>query len=238
MLLLHVVIAVGCAPTLNSQLIDSVRRGDAKQVDELIAKGANANCADTNGVTALILAYECENLEVFVALLKHNANPNTVLPDSRSAMHMSATNANPAWLKHAIESGGNVNLSNSVPKYYSEMTPLFYAVGEGRIENIRLLLENGASIDHRRAKDRQFPLLHAAAVMRYDAAYELLIRGANYEQESAPGGQTLAKWLRKRNSDVWVTSDQREHFHKVWRFLIERGVDLGPFDGDLDIDGS
>lgn len=236
LLFLLVVFAAGCGKSVDSQLLDAVRRDDTIEVEELLVRGANADCRDRRGVTALILAYECGHLQVFKMLLEHHANPDIVLSDGRSAMHLSATNANSDWLRHAIENGGSVDLTEKGASYNPEMTPLFYAVGEGRIENIRLLLDNGASINFRRDLDRRFPLMHAAAVMRYDAAYELLLRGADYELECHPGNQTLAKWLRVLNGDEWVTSDQREHFHKVRHFLIERGIELGPFNKKADRD--
>ena len=63
-------------PSQDVQLLVAARHGDLKEVQKLIAKGADVNMADDNGVTPLIFAAMAGKTDVVRELLKAGADAN------------------------------------------------------------------------------------------------------------------------------------------------------------------
>ena len=64
------------APTLDEQLIGAAKSGDLAAVKTLLAKGADVNAKDGDGLTALIAAAGEGQLEVVRLLLNKGADAN------------------------------------------------------------------------------------------------------------------------------------------------------------------
>ncbi|WP_133407329.1 ankyrin repeat domain-containing protein [Parashewanella tropica] len=104
-------------------------------VGVLLDSGADANVQNAQGKTALHLAAECGEPEAIKKLLSRNANYLIRDHKSRLALHLAARNGHFKCVKKLI----NVStLSIHQPDGY-KLTPLRYAIREGRLDIVREL---------------------------------------------------------------------------------------------------
>lgn len=151
-------------------LILAASAGHAKVVEALVGLGADVQTHDNNGATALILAATQGHAEVVRALLKHGADVAAKDHDGGTALlnavffgyrdaaaellkykqGIDALDLNEAMLiaagmghndivKDMIQSRMSVNVTG-----LNNRTPLMAAVKFGRLDTVRLLLENGS----------------------------------------------------------------------------------------------
>lgn len=193
-------------------LVKAAVDGKAAQVAELASGGADVNAIGTRGVTPLLWTLKAKNAVGFEALLKAGADPNRVPPEfGYSAMWVVAGADDPQFLRIALRYGGNPNHPEN--GRISE-TPLFLAAGEGRMENVRMLLDAGANIN---AHDRfdATAANKATALGRFQVVAYLLERGFNHD---LPG---LAK--RVGISHVPPNSEAQHWKDRVIEMLKARG---------------
>ena len=67
---------VAPAQDVNEELWAAARKGDAKEIEALLAKGADVNAKTAYGVTALHFAADKGHLDAVKVLLKHKASVN------------------------------------------------------------------------------------------------------------------------------------------------------------------
>src|SRR5262249_40433893 len=67
-----------CVEDVNEQLWEAARRGDAKTIEALLAKGADIEARTHYGATALWLAASKGQLDAVKTLLAHKADPNVL----------------------------------------------------------------------------------------------------------------------------------------------------------------
>ena len=119
-------------------------------VQVLVEHGADIDLVDEQGLTAIALAVEKENLEIIRLLLQRKANPTTLISPDSERTHILVLAARirttPAKsLKMAqlmLEHGLDVNFRSSW-----DDTPLWWAADYGNLAVTRLLLDHGAFID-------------------------------------------------------------------------------------------
>lgn len=211
-------------------LAEAAGKGKIKLVDELIEKGVDVNARGKKNATPLFWALRNSNINGFTKLLAAGADPN-ILFAGGSIMHWAAKHENIAFLKAALQHGGNPNL---VAGQFSE-TPLFETiglVGNDRKENRRLLLESGADINARTVDESSYlpiggqtPVMKAAGLGRFDIVYELLEAGADYKIKS-DSGHDLANRVAQDVGAFVSGSPQEKDLRKVITWLSERGVNI------------
>jgi TPR repeat protein len=188
----------------------------------------DVNRQGKEGMTPLLWTFGAHNENGFLCLLKHRADPNLLAFDRTSVMKLAATDKNPAFLKMALEHGGNPNWTdpqNGRPIIFETIHPYSR-------EPIKVLIAAGADVN---AKDKsmpylQTPLYSAATLNQYDIVYLLLEAGADYTLTDEDGYNPLIYSIERHLLDPnfkllpWRA--------KVVEWLCERGVEVTPAEDD------
>ena len=90
---------------LRDGLFTAAASGDAYQVQTLLNAGADVNCADQNGYTALIVAAGNGNLNAVRALLRHGAMVSSRTGSGTTALSAALAIANPQIARILLEAG-------------------------------------------------------------------------------------------------------------------------------------
>jgi uncharacterized protein len=213
-------------------LAEAAGKGKIKKVEELAALGVDVNARGRENATPLFWALRNGNLKGFTKLLEMGADPNVVFGGG-SVMHWAAMHKEAAFLKAALQHGGNPNLTAG---QFSE-TPLFETIGltgDDRKENRRLLLASGADINARTVHDSSYmsvggqtPVMSAAALGRFDIVYELLLAGADYSIRNDSGHVLVDRVVQDIGAFVPNSLEER-NLQRVIDWLSERGVGIPP----------
>jgi uncharacterized protein len=179
---------------------------DLEAADLLIAAGANANAANTYGVTPLSLACTNQSAAMVEKLLKAGADPNGS-PSGTPVLMVAARTGNTDTVKLLLSHGANANARESA----RGQTALMWAVAEKHPEVARTLIEHGADV-HAHSTSGFTPLLFAAQQGDLDSARLLLESGASVNEAAPEEGTAL----------VVATHSGHE---ALARFLLEKGAD-------------
>ncbi len=132
--------------SMSSEMKDELLRayatqGDMAQIKQMIAMGANINCADEWGLTPLFNAAAHGHSDCVKLLLEAGAD----IAASDSVLAIAAGSGNPECVRILIEAGADVNLTTGNYKW----TPLHFAAFNGHCECIKLLIAKKAEINAR-----------------------------------------------------------------------------------------
>lgn len=142
----------------------------------LLAAGAQVNHAPKGAYTPLLIALYHEHMDCVQLLLEHGVDPLAPSPKGVAAIHMAAVQRNPEYLRHLLEVGADPNSTYSA--LLGKECPLILAAENGRVDNVRLLLQHGAKINQTDG-DGNTPLLCAILNGRVDCVQALLEAGAD-----------------------------------------------------------
>jgi len=193
-------------------------KGNIKDVKQYIQSGINPNWMGKYKLTPLFWALREHNIAGFKALLKNGANPNIIIRSGSSVMHLVSRLKNSEYLRLCIQYGGDVDLMDTK----TNETPLFMAVSPDGKQNIAILLEEGANIDHL-DKTRSSAIFRAASLNQYDAVHNLLVKGANYNIKNV-WNNTFIFYIE--NNRINKSSELYQWRKKVINFLIAKGVEI------------
>ncbi|XP_014675470.1 PREDICTED: ankyrin-3-like [Priapulus caudatus] len=122
-------------------LMKAVREDKEAAVRMLLSHGADANVADSHGVTTLYQAAWFGQLDIMRLLLEAGANPNVAMTKSGTTLLLKAVRkGNKAMVRMLLSHGADANVADS-----QERTSLYHAACLGRLDIVRLLLESGAN---------------------------------------------------------------------------------------------
>lgn len=163
-------------------LAEAIERGDLDQARAAIEQGAEVNAVGQKGMTPLFWALAKQKIDSFRFLLEQGADPNVevLLPTSfqeprAGAIEMAARLEDTAYLRALLEHGGD---PNTIVDTGWNMPVLYRAIMNRRPENVLLLLEFGADIDHRDNAGKT-PLIEAVTARMFEIALLLLRQGAD-----------------------------------------------------------
>ena len=168
--------------SLERELFEAVRRGDASRVEGLLEKGVNPDCKDENGLTPLHIAAKLGRVEVIKVLFVRGADPNSRDRNSATPLHLAAESGQEEAVRLLVELGADVNARDE-----SGRTPLHYAAMAGHFKVAALLLERGADANVSERVRGDTPLHAAVAAGHVDVARLLLERGADPNARNADG---------------------------------------------------
>jgi ankyrin repeat protein len=209
-------------------LMTTVRTGSLESVRLLLDRGANPNLADaTYQQTALMVAVRSNQPAIVALLIERGAGVDTA----------TRTGETPAWVLPnsvpgfghgvGIVRGGLPDRGSRAP-IPGGLTPLLYAVRDGRLEVARRLVEAGADVDRGDANGIT-PLISAITNNHVDVARFLIDRGADIRAADWYGRTPLWAAVETRNMDVdnatFVNSIDRAPFLELIQLLLERGAD-------------
>lgn len=122
--------------------VDAARAGDLAALTQLLVDNAALNERDATGETPLIAAALAGNTEIVVELIKRGADVKARNDRGLTALHAAAYSGDLPSVEALVVAG--VPVDDADNKF--EVTPLFVAAEEDRIEVFKYLLAQGADI--------------------------------------------------------------------------------------------
>lgn len=212
---------------LQVRLAVAVDRGDSGAVDAAVRDGADVNARGKDGFPILYWAMARNAAAGFEALVKNGADVTaecrdpalvTDVHEQDFIIRLALSADNPEFLRAVLRHGFDPDY---ILNEESKETLLFLAVYRHSEPAMQLLLDAGASIDHRNCAG--YTAMGSAMLIRdYQAVWFLLQGGADPLIRS-DGGRDLPA-LFKDYGSRGVRPDQRESFEKVVNELVKRGL--------------
>ncbi len=126
---------------VNSQLIEAGKKGETRNIEGLLAAGAEVDAKDEKGVTALMHASAEGHIQSVEALLDAGADVDAQASDGLTAL-MVVARGKTEIARALLDAGADVNA-----KAQHGVTPLLVAVAMGNTLIVRALLDAGADVD-------------------------------------------------------------------------------------------
>jgi ankyrin repeat protein len=231
------VLVGGCTPTatqidnMDAKSIFADRRvaeltlaaesGDVEKIKRLSKDGVNVNCKGRYNITPILRTILKKNKEGFAALLEVGADPNVLDHNGFAAVNLAAEEEDPFWIREALAHGGNANLVNTGNRFAPGKTTLFYAISEGRVENVKLLIAAGADVNHQ-SQHMGRPLGQAQG-STFEIVLLLLEAGAEYRHGSYDLVENMNRTIRNDLVAVGRSEKSIEAFYKTMKFLEKKG---------------
>ncbi len=173
-----VALLLWAASATDSPVADAAMRGDAEAVETLIARGADVNVPQGDGMTALHWAAERADAALVRILLEAGAAVDAVTRiGDYTPLHLAAKAGSADAVEALLEAGGDPHVVTET----GAVTAVHFAAGAGSADAIASLAGRGAEVDARESERGQTPLMFAAANGRVDAVRALLTLGADVE---------------------------------------------------------
>jgi len=210
---------------LDQKLVDAVARGNGDMIAQLIRQGADVNAVGHDGMRPLFWAIGKNNVKGFRVLLLNGADPNVTAYDSNSAdrslslMGLAAIAAEPAYLELALKHGGNPDGMVG----YGNRTIIFESILNHRPENVHVLIDAGADINHLDSSGST-PIQAAADVNDFEIVYFLLKAGADLKIKNRWGNDLAALLGLFGARGIERNSEQYKYYLKVLSEMENRGL--------------
>jgi ankyrin repeat protein len=229
--------------------------GNAALIEMLLKAGADANAPVLwHGETALMVAARTGKLDAVKALLDHGAQVNAKEDlHGTTALMWAAEQGHAAVLQLLIDRGAEVNAQAAVLPirkrgrgFASEtalkaaasgaagkgslplkgaLSPLVYAVREGAMDCVQILVKAGADVNGLSA-DGSSPLLVAVQNGFYQVAQFLLDRGAKPNAANNKGWTPLYLAVKNRNQEMTaIPGPSTDGVLEFIQTLLDRGAD-------------
>ena len=188
-------------------LADAAEHRNSGLVRELLAKGADVNAAQADGMTALHWAVNNDDAEMAGQLVRSRANVNATNRYGVPPLSTACTNGNAALVRLLLDAGANANAS--LP---GGETVLMTAARVGSLEAVKALLARGANPNAQERRD-QTALMWAAAEGHATVVRALIEAGSTINATLPSGFTPLFFAVREGHIDVV-------------RVLLEAGVNV------------
>jgi uncharacterized protein len=192
-----------------SPIADAAMKGDLAAVRALIARKANVNEAQGDGMTALHWAAERGDSAMAAVLIRAKASPGaTTRIGDYTPLHIAAKGGRAPIVKALLGAGSDAKARTS-----SGSTALHFAAAAGDTISIIALLDSGADANAREDEWQQTPLVFAATNGRAGAVRVLMKRGADaslYTKAVNLGEQAAAEQAAARKRDAVLVSFEPE----------------------------
>ena len=191
---------------------EAIARRRPAELARMISGGLDVDHRGRIGMNLLKWSLFSNCLECFETLLEAGASTEHFVAGEYTGkieqtplmplMQLAAGAPDPAFLTLALKHGGDPDARD----VYGDRTVMYYAILHSRMENLRLLVEAGADLNHRDWALKS-PLMAAVGYGNYELACFLLDEGAD---PSLPNnrGRTVAD--RVKQFGEFVRPDQRE----------------------------
>jgi ankyrin repeat protein len=158
-----------------SPIADAAMRGDVSAVRTLIARHADVNAPQGDGMTALHWAADHGDSAMTAELLRARANVTSrTRIGAYTPVHIAARTGNPAVVRALLAAGSDVKATTN-----SGATALHFAAAAGNPDVVKALLSRGADPNARESSWGQTPLVFAAEYGRAAAIQVLMKHGAD-----------------------------------------------------------
>jgi len=127
-------------------------QGNLDRVQELLNSGVDASSIENwSGYTPLHYAVYSNHLEISKLLVQQGASFEDFGRSAVAPVHLAASSNALKITEFLITLGTSLEIKDKAYRY----TPIFRAVKNGHLEMVKLLLENGASIDSINLEDNE-----------------------------------------------------------------------------------
>ena len=158
-----------------SPIADAAMRGDVATVRALIARRADVNAPQGDGMTALHWAADRGDSAIAAELLRAKASVALrTRIGAYTPLHIAARTGNPAVVRALLSAGSDVKATTT-----SGATALHLAAAAGNPDVVKALLAKGADPNARESNWGQTPLVFAAEYGRAAAVQVLMKHGAD-----------------------------------------------------------
>ncbi|MGH7467310.1 MAG: ankyrin repeat domain-containing protein [Longimicrobiales bacterium] len=159
-----------------SPLADAAMRGDRVLVRSLLAKGADVNAPQGDGMTALHWASARGDVELADLLVRAGAKLEAVTRNGAyTPLHLASKAGYAPVVRRLLKAGSNIKAITTT----GGVSALHLAAGAGSADAVTALLERGSDPNVRETGWGQTPLIFAAAYNRVEVVKVLLKRGAH-----------------------------------------------------------
>jgi ankyrin repeat protein len=172
-------------------LLDAARADDSATALKLLAKGANAREASSDGTTPLHWAAHNGDLPVLEKLLKRGADANARNDYGSTPLQEAAERSDARLIKALLKAGAKPGTTNDDGE-----TVLMTVARTGNTEAARLLIKAGADVNAVESWRGQTALMWAASQSNPDMVRLLLQSGANPNVTSS-----LRNWARTTTAE-------------------------------------
>ncbi|MCJ1473406.1 hypothetical protein MMC13_002057 [Lambiella insularis] len=190
-------------------LIEAVRHGYERSVQDLLEAGADVEARDHGQWTALVWAARVGRVHPLELLLKHGADINARADSGASPLRRAAMHGRTAIAELLIERGAN--LEAAIP---NESTPLLEAAWYGHVNTTRMLLTRGSNIEAA-DEDGRTSLSRSALQGQTEMIRLLLEHKANIEAQDKEGYTPL----------MWAASGSKDRLEAT-EALLQAGASL------------
>lgn len=171
-----VALLLWATPAADSPVADAAMRGDADAVEALIARGADVNVPQGDGMTALHWASERADAALVRVLLDAGATVDAVTRmGDYTPLHLAGKAGSADAVAALLEAGSDPHAVTAT----GAVTAMHFAAGAGSADAVAALAHHGAEVDARESERAQTPLMFAAANDRVKAVRTLLALGAD-----------------------------------------------------------
>src|SRR6186713_2098545 len=192
-----------------SPIADAAMKGDVAAVRALIARRADVNAAQGDGMTALHWAAERGDSAMTAVLIRAKANAGaTTRIGDYTPLHIAAKGGKGSIVKALLSAG-----SDAKARTASGATALHFAAAAGDTISINALLKSGVDANARENEWGQTPLIFAATNGRADAVRVLMRRGADASIHTKVvnlGEQAASEQAAARKRDAVLVSFEPE----------------------------
>ena len=230
------------------ELCRAIEANDLREMDRLIAAGADVNALGKGKMTPLLWAYPDSKLERFKKLLEHGANPNVVIESDfnshggmspgNSVTHMACRTEFPGYFEAVFDHGGDVNLIFSErPFYQRPLTTLIESAVSNKLAKVKTLIAKGADLNRRsgRSEDGLTPAMDAVMLGQYKVALVILQAGADPNVYRKQDNQKLVHLVvadAARREANWTPQQKADHDELV-EWLKSHGQSFEDAEADL-----
>ncbi|XP_067887190.1 ankyrin repeat domain-containing protein 29 isoform X3 [Heterodontus francisci] len=175
----------------------TARKGNVTLLRLLLNSGRmDADCRDSLGTTALMVASYCNHKDCVRELILQGADINIQRESGSTALYFAAQQGNDTIVKFLLEYGASTELSTK-----DGATPLSIASQYGHISVVETLLNRRCNVNIQ-LKDLTTPLWIATQMGHSDIVKLLLQRGANSDTPRKDGSTPLFKAAYKGFAEV------------------------------------
>ncbi len=246
--LVTLVLSFGCAGALRAEstpasevnaraadgstaLLWAVHKGDIKEVERLIAAGADVSLVNHYGASPMQEGAAAGDAVILSLLLRAGADVESPNAEGQTALMAVARTGNVEAAKLLLRKGANVNAKER----WGGQTALMWAAAQRQSEMVKLLIKHGADVNARatvrewprrvtaegRPKDMNraglTPLLYAAREGGIECAKHLIAGGANIDMPDPDGMTPLVIALMNLRWDCA-------------KYLIDAGANVNDWD--------
>lgn len=202
---------------LQQRFAKAIASGNKKRMQALLDEGADVDAMGKEQMRPLFWAMVKQSLKGFEFLLENGADPNIVKTDERTGdtpvIELAAIAANRRYLELLLAHGANPN----APTGGASRTVIYSAIFNLRLENIQLLVEHGADLNHQDGNG-QTPSATATDTKAFELVFWMLEHGADPTIANNWGytlATKIAEGAERHGDDPW--------YQKVAEWLRERG---------------